>query len=69
MYRNTNLVLLDSLLKEIQIGLIQVKEEGWTGSSEGWQACSEGFPKDNARGKSRSHACVEAMRSMKLSKA
>ena len=33
-------------------GLIQVKEEGWTGFSEGWQGCSEGFPKGKARGKS-----------------
>ena len=35
------------------IGLIQVKEEGWTGFFEGWQGCSEGFPKGEARGKSR----------------
>ena len=27
-----------------RIGLIQAKEEGWTGFSEGWQGCSEGFP-------------------------
>ena len=27
------------------IGLIQVKEEGWTGFSEGWQGCSEGNSK------------------------
>ena len=26
------------------IGLIRVKEEGWTGFSEGWQGCSEGIP-------------------------
>ena len=25
------------------IGLIQVKEEEWTGFSSGWQGCSEGF--------------------------
>ena len=37
------------------IGLIQVKEEGWTGFSEGWQGCSEGFPEGEARGKSRGH--------------
>ena len=85
-------------------GLIQAKEEGWTGISEGWQGCSEGFPEGKAQGKSRgealpaqgkprpsrlntwiyilfkvgqfcdisdlnsSHACVEAMRSRKLSK-
>ena len=35
-----------------QTGLIQVKEEGWTGFSEGWQGCSEGFPEGEARGKS-----------------
>ena len=35
------------------IGLIQVKEEGWTGISKGRQGCSEGFPKGEARGKSR----------------
>ena len=28
-------------------GLIQVKEEGWTGFSEGWQGCSEGFIESN----------------------
>ena len=33
-------------------GLIQVKEEGWSGFSEGWQGCSEGFPEGEARGKS-----------------
>ena len=34
------------------IGLIQVKEEGWTRFSEGWQGCSEGFPEGKARGNS-----------------
>ena len=29
-------------------GLIQVKEEEWTGFSEGWQGCSEGFPEGEA---------------------
>ena len=29
-------------------GLIQVKEEGWTGFSEGWQGCSEGFHEGKA---------------------
>ena len=29
------------------IGLIQVKEEGWTGFSKGWQDCSKGFPEGN----------------------
>ena len=29
---------------KLKIGLIQVKEEGWTGFSEGWQGCSSGFP-------------------------
>ena len=38
------------------IGLIQVKEEGWTGLSEGWQGSSEGFPEGKARGKSRGAA-------------
>ena len=33
-------------------GLIQVKEEGWTGFSKGWQRCSEGFPKGKVWGKS-----------------
>ena len=37
-------------------GLIQVKEEGWTGFSEGWQGCSEGFSEGKARGKSRGAA-------------
>ena len=31
-------------------GLIQVKEEGWTGLSEGWQGCSEGFPEGCSEG-------------------
>ena len=35
-----------------QLGLIQVKEEGWTGFSKGWQGCSEGFPEGKAQGKS-----------------
>ena len=30
----------------IMTGLIQVKEEGWTGFSEGWQGYSEGNPKE-----------------------
>ena len=33
----------DHLKSNANIGLIQVKEEGWTGFSEGWQGCSEGF--------------------------
>ena len=28
----------------IKVGLIWVKEEGWTVFSEGWQSCSEEFP-------------------------
>ena len=32
------------------IGLIQVKEEGWTEFSEGLQGCSEGFPKRCSEG-------------------
>ena len=28
-----------------EIGLIQVKEEGWTWFSKGWQGFSKGFPK------------------------
>ena len=36
-----------------RIGLIQVKKEVWTGFSKGWQGWSEGFPKGEARGKSR----------------
>ena len=39
-----------------QDGLIQVKEEGWTGFSEGLQGCSERFPESKARGKSRGAA-------------
>ena len=37
-----------------QIGLIRVKEGGWTGFSKGWQwqSCTEGFPKGEAQGKS-----------------
>ena len=34
------------------IGLIQVKEEGWTGFSEGWQGYSAAFPEGKAQGKS-----------------
>ena len=41
---------------QTDIGLIQVKEEGWRGVSEGWQGCSEGFPEGEARGKSRGAA-------------
>ena len=33
------------------IGLIRVKEEGWTGFSKSWQGCSEGFPEGKAQGK------------------
>ena len=36
----------------VEIELIQVKEEGWTGFSVGLQGCSEGFPEGEARGKS-----------------
>ena len=32
----------------LDIELIQVKEEGWTGFFEGWQGCSEGFPEGKA---------------------
>ena len=38
---------------EERIGLIRVKEEGWTGFSEGWQGCSEGVPEGEAQRKSR----------------
>ena len=38
------------------IGIIQVKEEGWTGFSGGWQGCSEGFPEGKARRKSQGAA-------------
>ena len=34
------------------IGLIQIKGEGWTGFSEDWQGCSEGFHEGEAQGKS-----------------
>ena len=47
------------------IGLIQVREEGWTGFSKGWQGCSEGFPKGEAGGKSQgsfvSCNCIDHM--------
>ena len=36
-------------------GLIQVKEEGWTGFSEGWQGGSKGFPVGEAQWKSQSY--------------
>ena len=45
-----------SMILLMCIGLIQVKEEGWTGFSKGWQGCSEGFPEGEARGKSREAA-------------
>ena len=35
------------------IGLIQVKEGGWTVFSKGWQGCSKGFPEGEAQVKSR----------------
>ena len=34
----------------LSIGLIQVKEEGWTGFSKGRQGCSKGFSEGKARG-------------------
>ena len=40
----------------VQIGLIHVKEEGWTGFSSVWQGCSEGFPEGEAQGKSQGGA-------------
>ena len=40
----------------VNLGLIQVKEEGWTGFSVGWQGCSGGFPKGKTRGKSQGAA-------------
>ena len=47
---DTNRSNLSSSYLELT-GLIQVKEEGWTGFSEGWQGCSKGFPEGEARGK------------------
>ena len=41
-----------SVVSKTDNGLIQVKEEGWTGFSEGWHGGSEGFPKGEVRGKS-----------------
>ena len=38
------------------IGLIQVKEEGWTGFSSGWQGYFEGFPEGEAQGNSQGAA-------------
>ena len=50
----TNGVTLLALsLVRVYIGLIQVKEEGWTQFSKGWQGCSEGFPEGEAQGKSQ----------------
>ena len=40
----------------VNLGLIQVKEEGWTGFSVGWQGCAGGFPKGKTRGKSQGAA-------------
>ena len=42
---------------EDDIGLIQVKEEGWTGFSEGWQGCSEGFSKAKPDGNPEEPPC------------
>ena len=44
--------------KHACIGLIQVKEEGWTGFSKGWQGCSEGFSEGKVDGKSRGAALL-----------
>ena len=41
-----NQVLLPLAGGTVDIGLIQVKEEGWTGFSKGWQGCSEGNPSE-----------------------
>ena len=39
---------LFSKRRGLQIGLIEVKEEGRTGFSKGWQGCSKGFPEGKA---------------------
>ena len=36
----------NSLICLSRIGLIQIKEAGWTGFYEGWQGCSEENPKE-----------------------
>ena len=38
--------------QQLDIGLIQAKDEGQTGYSKDWQGCSKGFPKGKGRGKS-----------------
>ena len=45
-----SLLLRFAMPKIQRIGLIQVKEEGWTGFSKGWQGCSEGFAEGLCRG-------------------
>ena len=40
-----------------RIGLIQVKEEGWTRFSEGWQDCSKGFPRAKPKGNLEEQPC------------
>ena len=43
--------LLASFLHNMEsIGLIRVKEEGWTGFSKNWQGSSEGFPETKPEG-------------------
>ena len=51
-----NLLMGSKLYRSFHIGLIRVKEEGWTGFSEGWQGGSKEFPEGEARGKSRGAA-------------
>ena len=53
------MVAMITMLTVIEhIGLIQVKEEGWTGFSEGWKGCSEGFSEGKAQGKSQGAALL-----------
>ena len=37
-------MVLAGTSRRARIGLIQVKEEGWTRFSKGWQGCSKWFP-------------------------
>ena len=37
---------LHSEKSQLQNGLVQVKEDGWTGFFERWQGCSKGNPEE-----------------------
>ena len=54
--KNSKIVDAQKVPQHFWIGLIQVKEERWTGISKGWQGYSEAFPEGEARGKLRGAA-------------